>query len=253
MIAQLVLSFMAAGTAPTSLTCDLVTPQGEAVAFSLRASGDGASAAFLTPAASTVWPSTRLAGGGSLAMKKSGLDAAFSFGTGKKGVAVEIKGDRAALSLKGTRHDLPVAFGFCLPAPDMAAGDSLVAVKAGIDISAFDAASWGTSCGLVTRSGRRAKIDYTLLDQGKRSRIRSADPQLFSRSDIVVDRIAGVGRTRFGNQGDVSGVEELVLDQGWTRGVQLLDFDRIGVPPAPQERAVAICGHGSITARPARQ
>jgi hypothetical protein len=258
MIAALLSAALAASAAAPAqiFSCTLTTPRGDPIAFRLETKADGPGAAFLVPGEGSVWPASPLAGGGGTAVKKDGPHGAFYFGGGKDGVSLQIDGDKAQLFAAAGKA--PRAYGFCLPggAADPAAGSRMVAVDPGARIPAFDSAGWTESdCALLTRSGRRGRVDYRLIEGGMRSEIRSETAGFFAEPRALVERVQGSGGkpTRFGGARGLAGTERLVVDPKASEAVQLIDFTEVGTPPNPPEPAIAICGHAGIVRRPALQ
>jgi hypothetical protein len=244
-----------AAAAAQGFSCTLTTPRGDPIAFSLETKA-GPAAAFLVPVEGSVWPASPLAGGGGTDLKKDGPHGTFYFGGGKDGVSLQIDGDKAQLFVAPGKA--PRAYGFCLQggAADQAGGSRMVAVDPGARIPAFDSAGWTASdCALLTRSGRRGRVDYGLLDGGARSEIRSEAAGFFAEPRAVVDRVQGAGGkpTRFGGARGLAGTERLVVDPKAGEAVQLIDFTEVGIPPNTPEPAIAICGHTGIVRRPALQ
>lgn len=250
MIATLL--FMAAAPAAASgdlmLGCRLATPAGDEIAFSARL---GAPTGVLEPIPGTAWPTRRVIGPGAW-RDKNGLEAHYHFAGSPSGVDLKVDAERATLLVgKRLRSGLPRAHGFCLPLADASAvrSDGLVSPNAGAQVPAFDIARWPDTCGLVTRSGSRALIDYEILNRGSRSAIRTSDTSLLSSGAVAVPRVQGHVRSRFGGREGPAGTERFFVDAKAGQAVQLLDFDRIG---ASAEPAAAICGYSSIVARAAR-
>jgi hypothetical protein len=258
MIAVLFAGALAASTAAPAqvFSCTLTTPHGDPIAFSLETKADGPAAAFLVPGDGSVWPASLAAGGGGTTLKKDGPHGAFYFGGGKDGVSLQIDGDKVLLFAAAGKA--PRAYGFCLPGnvADPTGGSRLVAVDPGARIPAFDSAGWTDSdCALLTRSGRRGRVDYSLLDGGARSAIGSKTAGFFAEPRAVVERLQGSGGkpTRFGGARGVAGTERLLIDPKASEAVQLIDFTEVGTPPNAPEPAIAICGHAGIVRRPALQ
>lgn len=251
-IAALLLA--AAAPAPASaelvLGCRLTTPAGDEIAFSARL---GMPLAILEPGPGSAWPTQRVIGPGGWREKK-GLEAAYHFAGTPNGIDLKVEGERATLFVgRRLRSGPPRAYGFCLPLADPGAvrTDTPVSPGAGAAIPAFDSRRWPQSgCGLVTRSGRRAVIDYNILGGGTQSEIKASDPQMVSSGRAVVPRTQGFGRTgsRFGGKDGPSGAERLIVDEKSGEAVQLIAFERIGVGSV--EPAAAICGHTGIVKRP---
>lgn len=243
---SLLLAAAAAPATPAMLECGLVTPGGQPVAFAATIGADEAGAVFLTPAPGTVWPAERLAGGGGVKAGKDGVSGTFHFaGTGKSGgLSLEVRGERATLyAMNGNRKDLPRAYGFCLAGSAASAGDGPVATDAKADIAAFDPGQWPEHCGLITRGRQSTRIDYTILDQGGRSEVRTSVPALFGgEARVAVPRTQGARRSRFSGE-QMSGHETLLRND--SSAVQLLEFDRFGVAGP----AAAICGISTIIRR----
>ncbi|MEA3039414.1 MAG: hypothetical protein QOE79_1927 [Sphingomonadales bacterium] len=257
MIPAFLLLAAASPPQPQGFDCRLATPSGDAVAFVLQTKvGDGAAAAFLVPSAGSVWPSGPLAGGGGAAMKKEGLEGAFYFGGFKTGISLKINGDKALAYSAASKA--PRAYGFCraLPAGEQPPRPGMVAVDPGAGIPAFDSAGWiASDCALLTRSGRRGRIGYSLVDGGARAEIKSEGGGFFAEPRMLVSRTQGSGNqpTRFGSGAGPEGTERLVVDPKTREAVQLIDFAQVGTPPNPAEGAVAICGHAGIVRRPVMQ
>jgi hypothetical protein len=257
MIALLLAGALGASAAGTAqgFSCTLTTPRGDPIAFSLETKA-GPAAAFLLPSEGSVWPASPVAGGGGTALKKDGPHGTFYFGGGKDGVSLQIDGDKAQLFVAPGKA--PRAYGFCLPGnvTDPAGGSRLVAVDPGAHVPAFDSAGWtDIDCALLARSGRRGRVDYSLLDGGARSEIRSETAGFFAEPRTVVERVQGTGGkpTRFGGARGLAGTERLVVDPKAGEAVQLVDFTEVGTPPNTPEPAIAICGHTGIVRRPALQ
>jgi hypothetical protein len=253
-IAALLLAAAAPAQAPAEIVlgCRLTTPAGDEIAFSARL---GSPLAVLEPVPGTAWPTQRVIGPGGWRQKK-GLEAEYHFAGTPSGIDLKVEDERATLFVgKRLRSGPPRAHGFCLSLADPAAvrRDAPVSAGAGAAIPAFDSQRWPQSgCGLVTRSGRRAVIDYNILGSGTQSEIRTADLQLMSSGRAVVPRVQGFGRSgsRFGGKEGPSGAERLVVDEKAGEAVQLIDFERIG--DGSVEPASAICGHTGIVKRPSK-
>jgi len=252
MIAALLLA--AAPVAPaTSLDCKLVTPGGHPIAFTAKFNTPGVGAVVLEPTPGTVWPSQRVIGGGSHQANGSRFKSRHHI-AGDPGIDLEIVGERATLFIaKKLKSGLPRAYGFCLAASNPAAQatpDQSVSVQAGAAIPAFDAANWAEDhCELVTRSGRRWKIRYSILSAGHQSGLAATSPDLFGEMTAVYPRKGGGGRSSFTGKG-AAGTERLLLDEQTSQAVQLLDFERTSLPGA--EPAAAICGLKQIVRRRTR-
>jgi hypothetical protein len=249
MIAALMLAAApAAGVPTTTLNCRLVTPSGHAVAFAARLKAPGIGAVVLDPVAGTVWPAQRVIGGGTHQMKATGIKSSHRI-AGEPGVDLQIDGEVATLFIaKKLRRGLPRAHGFCLPDPSPAAADGpdMAAVQAGAAIPAFDPATWPDHCTLLTRSGRRWKIDYTLVGRGAKAELRATSAELFGDTNVLVSRRGGRGKGRFtGGKDGPSGSEELLLEL--SEGVKLINFERTALPGG--EPAAAICGMNKIVRR----
>ncbi|HEY5722467.1 MAG TPA: hypothetical protein VIT45_09100 [Allosphingosinicella sp.] len=251
---MILLSAMLAAASPapaapaTVLDCRLVTPNGDAIAFVARLN---TMTAVLDPDPRSAWPARRIIGGGGLSQGKT-IEAGYHFAGNPNGMDLRVKGERATLYVgKGLRSGLPRAQGFCLKMsePPAAAADGTVSTDAGANVPAFDSARWPEDCSLVTRSGRRARINYTILDRGARAEFRSSVPGLFGSSPVSVRRSqASTGSpSRFVGNG-VSGNERLILDNKAGQGVQLIEFDR--TIDGGTEPAAAICGIRTVIRRP---
>jgi hypothetical protein len=103
---------------------------------------------------------------------------------------------------------------------------------------------------LMTRSGRRARIDYTILEMGARSAITVAATGFFAEPRTIATRKQGSGRSSFSGPNGLRGTETLIIDEKTSTGVQLIEIDRVGIAPAPIEPAAAICGIRSVIRRP---
>lgn len=257
--------FLAAAAPPaavpaTLLACKLVTPGGHPVAFTARLGAPGVGTVVLEPDSGTVWPAQRLIGGGGHQKKGSGVKSRHHI-AGDPGVDLEIDGERATLfTAKKVRSGLPRAHGFCVPAPvgaAPAAGSAMVATNAGASIPAFDPASWpAADCAVITRTGRRARIDYTIAPTPAQVRLTTSEPRLLDAQTVAVPRTpviggGGVTKTRFGGKTGPAGRETLLTDRKTSEAVQLIDFDRLGTQVA--EPAAAICGHSTIVRKPNTQ
>jgi hypothetical protein len=236
-----------------TLDCKLVTPGGHPIAFAARLKKPGIGTVVLDPVSGTAWPSQRVMGGGSHQVQTGGVKSRHRI-AGEPGVDLEIDGEVATLFVsKKLRRGLPRAHGFCLPvsAPEAASGGStMAAVQAGASIPAFDPASWPDHCELVTRSGRRWKIGYSLVNRGAQSGLTATSADLFGKTSLLVSRRGGGQKARFGG-GKVgpSGSETLLLEE--SQAVQLINFDRTALPGG--EPAAAICGIRTIVRRPNSQ
>jgi hypothetical protein len=255
--ALLALTLEAAPAPAQSFECTLATPRGDAMGFVLQTKvADGPAAATLVPSEGSVWPAGPIAGGGGAAMKKEGLKGAFYFGGLKTGISLELEGDKALVYSAASKA--PRAYGFCQALPPEEAPDAphMVAVDPGAGIPAFDSAGWVASdCALLTRSGRRGRVDYSLVDDGARVEINSEESGFFAQPRTLVSRTQGSGSkpTRFGGGAGPAGTERLLVDPKTREAVQLIDFAQVGTPPNPAERAIAICGHTGIVRRPVLQ
>jgi hypothetical protein len=255
-LAALLLAAAAPAPAPAErvLACRLTTPSGDEIAFSARL---GMPTAVLQPVAGAVWPTRRVIGPGAWREKK-GMEARYFFAGARNNVELQVNGERATLLVdKRLRPQAPRALGFCLPLADASEvrADLPVSPAAGADVPAFDSARWPASdCGLVTRSGRRHVVDYSILGGGTQSEIKAADEALLGSRRAAVPRVQGFGKTgsRFGGKAGPAGTERLVVDEKTAEAVQLIEFDRIGAAGSA-EPAAAICGHAGIVRRPVRQ
>jgi hypothetical protein len=255
MIAALLLAAAPTAVPGTVLDCRLATPGGSPVSFVARLKEPGVGAAVLEPALGTAWPSQRVIGGGSHQVKGSGIKSRHHF-AGEPGIELDIDGERATLfATKKLRRELPRAYGFCLPAPAAARAaevSNLASVQAGAAIAAFDPAGWPDHCELVTRSGRRWKIGYSRVGDGRQSGLTATSAELFGKISLLVSRRGGMNKARFGGGKDgPAGSETLLLPSGASHGVQLIDFDRTALADA--EPAAAICGIRTIVRRPHTQ
>jgi hypothetical protein len=254
-IAALLLAAAAQAPAERVLACRLTTPAGDEIAFSARL---GSPTAVLESVAGAVWPTRRVIGPGAWREKKA-FEARYFFAGKPTNVELQVNGERATLLAdRRLRPQAPRAIGFCLPLADApaAAANLPVSPSAGAEVPAFDSARWPASnCGLVTRSGRRHVIDYSILDGGTQSEIKTADRTLIESRRAVVPRVQGFGKTgsRFGGKDGPAGTERLVVDEKAAEAVQLIEFERIGATPASAEPAAAICGSTGIVRRPVRQ
>jgi hypothetical protein len=243
----------AAAPAPAApgpvLNCRLVTPSGDPIAFAARL---GSPTAVLEPDPRSAWPRGRVIGPGAWSEGKA-VEAEYSFAGKPAGVHLKVRGERATLSVgKSLRGAQPRAHGFCLrmSEPSPAPSDAPVLADAGANVPAFDTARWPDDCSLMTRSGRRARIGYRLLDVGARSEFTTAAQGFFAESPTVATRRQGGGRSRFNGPNGLAGDETLILDEKTATGVQLLDFDKVGIAPATVESAAAICGIKRVVRRP---
>jgi len=256
MIAALLLAAAApAAPAPAPadrvLGCRLTTPAGDEIAFTARL---GMPSGVLEPVPGVAWPMQRVIGTGAWREGK-GFEARYYFAGKPSNVDLRIEGERTTLFVgKKLRTGQPRAVGFCLPLanPSPVAANATVSPSAGADVPAFDSARWPEICSLVTRSGRRARIDYTILDRGARSEIKAAEAWLLASGRVAVPRVQGSRGAHFGGRAGPAGRERLVVDENVGEAVQLLDFERIGTA-AFAEPAAAICGHTGIVRRPAAQ
>lgn len=244
----------AQASAERTLACRLTTPAGDEIAFSARL---GMPLAVLEPTPGAAWPTKRVIGPGGWREKK-GFEASYHFAGSPSGIDLKVDGERATLFVgKRLRSGPPRAFGFCLPLAGAAPakGDASGSPSAGADIPAFDTRRWPQSdCGLVTRSGRLATIDYSILGGGSQSEIKTADQSLLGSRRVVVSRVQGFGKagSRFGGKEGPAGSERLIVDEKSAEAVQLIEFNRIGTPGSA-EPAAAICGHSGIVKKAARQ
>lgn len=253
MIAALILAAAPAPAATaTRFDCKLVTPGGHPIAFAASFRAPGVGTVVLDPTPGTAWPSRRVIGGGSHQGKAAGIKSRHHV-TGEPGVDLEIDGEVATLfTSKKLRRGLPRAHGFCLPvaAPEAVAGSNMVATQADATIVAFDPATWPDHCQLVTRSGRRWKIDYSLADGGAKAGLAATSAELFGQTTLLVSRRGGMQKARFGGgKSGPSGSETLLL--GESQAVRLIHFERTALPGG--EPAAAICGMGTIVRRPNTQ
>lgn len=254
MIALLLLA--AAAPAPAApgpvLDCRLVTPAGDPIAFAARL---GPPTAVLEPDPRSVWPRARLIGPGAWSEGKA-FEAEYSFAGKPNGVHLKVKGERATISVgKTLRGGQPRAHGFCLRKTDPPAAPTgpVAQTDAGANVPAFDIARWPDDCALMTRSGRRARIGYAILDRGERSEISIASAGFLANSRTVSTRRMGSGRYHLSGPNGFAGAETLILDSNSSTGVQLLEIDAVGIAPAPVEPAAAICGMKRIVRRPNTQ
>jgi hypothetical protein len=239
------------------LDCKLVTPGGHPVEFSASIAAPGVGTAVLEPTPGTVWPAQRLIGGGGAQNKGSGGIKSRHHIGGDPGVDLEIDGERATLlTAKKLRSGLPRAYGFCLPRASGAGsvdGGGMVATNANATIPAFDPGSWPEDdCAVITRSGRRGRIDYTIAPTPAQVQLTTSEARLLDSPKVSVPRVQANGgrgaKTRFGGKSGASGGESLLVDRKTSEAVQLIDFDRLGtVVPEP---AAAICGHSKVVRRP---
>jgi|GEM_PF-2710439 len=250
-----VLLFLIAQGAPATaqpvLDCKLLTPRGDALIFAAEGIGTGRSArVILIPETGSAWPSGAVEGRGT---SKGGADkfrGKFHFGGDKNVVNLQIVGERATL-YTGRGGTVPRAYGFCIQngrTRDLTSASSSVNVDVATDIAAFNSVSWPVDCALLTRAGRRARIGYSLLENGARIEIKTAELGLLRRATIVASRRPEAGRARFSGEG-IAGYERLVLDAKSGEAVQLIDFESVGAAEAGAEPARAICGHSSVVRR----
>ena len=254
MIAAFLLAAAPAAEPATVLDCKLVTPGGSPVSFVARLKEPGVGVAVLEPVPGTAWPSQRVIGGGSHQVKGSGIKSRHHF-AGEPGIDLEIDGERATLiATKKLRQELPRAYGFCLPgstAASAAGTSNMASVQAGAAIPAFDSATWPDHCELVTRSGRRWKIGYSRVGEGRQSGLTATSAELFGKTSLLVSRRGGMNKARFGGGKEgPAGTETLLLESGASQAVQLIDFERTALPGA--EPAAAICGIRMIVRKPHR-
>jgi hypothetical protein len=252
-IAALLLAAAPAAAVPaTALDCKLVTPGGNPIAFTARLKEPGVGAAVLEPVPGTAWPSQRVIGGGSHQPKGSGIKSRHHF-AGEPGIDLEIDGERATLfATKKLRRELPRAHGFCLAASAAAPAEgasNMAAVQAGAAIPAFDPATWRDDCELVTRSGRRWKLRYSIRSQGGQSELTTTSPDLLGETSVLLARKGGLNGGRFGGK-NVAGTEKLLMDEKNSLAVRLVQLESTALPGA--EPAAAICGF-KIVRRPNTQ
>ena len=250
-----VLLAMLAAAAPVPVAprpvfdCRLVTPNGDPIAFAAHL---GSPTGVLDPDPRSAWPKSRVIGPGELSESK-GLEAEYTFAAGPNGAHLKVKDERAILYVgKTLRSGYPRAYGFCLRSNDAAPlpPNTMVSASAGANVPAFDSARWPDDCALMTRSGRRARMAYNILEMGARSAFTIAAEGFLPEQRTVATRKAGTGRSRFSGPNGLSGTETLFIDEKTSTGVQLIDFDRLGIAPAPVEPAAAICGLRSVIRRP---
>jgi hypothetical protein len=241
----------AAASAPTpaaTLGCHLTTPGGHEVAFTALL---GSPTAVLEPVAGAAWPLRRVIGPGGFRQRKV-FEADYYFADRPVGISLKIVGERATLVVgKRGRGIMPRAAGFCLPRASQAAAssDTLVSPSADAIVPAFDMSNWpDEDCGLVTRSGRRSTIRYS-IDGLTRSQIRTSDPALIAGGQVTANRLQGLPSRFQAAGGTPSGTELLVVDRKLAAAVQLIEFDRIGAPAVSAEPATALCGHRTIVRR----
>ena len=250
--ASIALALQAAAPAAPALECALATPAGDALAVMVVPLGNATGAAKLVPANGSAWPAGPIAGGGGFKGSGDEVDGLFSFGSAKAGVNLQINAGRATLLV--ARSKLPRAYGYCRraePVQSPAAEGTMLALDPRIGAPAFDPARWPEDCSLISRSGRRARIDFTLSGDAAAEVVTGEPDLLASPRTLVSRRAASGGRYRFVG-GGLSGRERLIVDPKTAQAVRLIEFETLGGPGSDTGPAVAICGYGAVEARPGR-
>jgi len=267
--AALIAGALVAQAAPPALVpgCALVAPDGASIGFKMAPWESADDTMGLIPTGGSVWPTAVLVGDGVTRMPARYAGRAWAFG-GDEGIIV-LLGDAEAgrdwqpvtlFRRAGARIGLPLAYGFCRPAPrDMIhpAYDPANEYVIGDGIAAFDPARWPEGdCALILQSERRLRIRYGLQNAAT-VRFQSAD--LWGRRplsaaltrDPVQQR--GVGRARFERRGGPAGDELFFVDEAGGSAVKLLTFRDVGGAGARDQAGFAICGYRGITRRAAQQ
>jgi hypothetical protein len=258
-VTPVVMSLLLAAAAPSGpafLDCRLVTPNGRTVAVTASVREPGGSNVTLTPVVGSVWPAARLAGHGTLSEGQAGLQGTLHFDGSPEGAVVKIEGERATLVVThGDRTSLPRAYGFCLPASPAERDDQVpVTTNAAIDaVPAFNSASWpDEGCVLITRSGRRARVNYQIAEGGAKA-VMAANDGLLPAPSVRMKRgsarDASGPRISIGGDQGPSGYEIFLVDEKAAEAVKLLEFKQLGGPATGNEPAAAICGYAKITRR----
>lgn len=243
-------ALQAAAPAPAVPMCSLVTPRGDAVGFSLRATANP-DEIRLASVPGSAWPAHSVVGrqrGGGFAI---GGSEGFLLELGPS----EARHQRSATLWRrnGRSASLPVAYGFCEERPASAAVDEEPGAggnEAGADHPAFDPARWPQDCGLMLSDGRRIRFDFTLVD---RDHARLESPQLWSGRPVTTDVrwINGRGGAQvgaFSRRGGPEGVQTMFIQRA--QAVKLIRLRQIGEPSAPGLSGYGICGYTNIVRRP---
>jgi len=267
--AALIAGALAVQAAPPALvpTCALVAPNGASIGFKMTPWEPEDDTMGLIATEGSVWPSAVLVGDRVTRMPARYAGRAWAFG-GDEGIIV-LLGDADAgrawqpvtlFRRAGARIGLPLAYGFCRPAPRYtihAAYDPANEYAIGDGIAAFDPARWPEGdCALILQSERRLRIRYGLQNA---TTVRFQSAGLWGRRPITVPlardpvQQRGMSRAHFERRGGPTGDELFFADESGGNAVKLLIFRDLGGAAAHDQAGFAICGYRGVTRRAAQQ
>lgn len=252
MIDALLLTALAQSQPATiSQTCALLAPAGEAIVMTVA---PGVGGATLIPAEGSAWP---LAPASAVRPDRVRDGEHRYVAGGRGGVVLDVQppsnGRRATAMLSrwsGSRGDMPLAFGFCVPG-EAARAPTGAARPVATDIPAFNPNRWPSDCALLLGDGRRLRVDYRVETPTLAVTIES--PNLWGGRAVS-------GRVRRGNAGEgvfattdngPRGTELTVLNNEGRTATRLLQFVSIGDAASPSLPGYAICGYNRLARGPA--
>jgi len=256
MIAALLMAALQTTAAPSAApySCRLSTPGGDKVDFTIASLRDNDTDLDLFAADDSAWPSRTLPAARGVSRPEPGDRRWFAMGGGD-GLLLELPSSAAAgpqaatlFRRKGRGITVPVAYGYCAPAP---AGNTIIynVIDASADpravgqnMAIFDPARWTEpDCALLLSDGTRSRMKFTLKGETVElsgERLWGGHPQ---KLPIKWLHGQGVQVGTFARPGKLSGIQTMYVDDG--TAAKLIRFQDKDV------NGYAICGYSSVVRR----